>query len=80
VDAASLRTELEFLAQVVEAAIDAGATTINVPDTVGSTATQPRGNALSLRSLTAKANVADPCYSALNVSTGSTAAARHAGR
>jgi 2-isopropylmalate synthase len=29
------RTELEFLARVVEAAIDAGATTINVPDTVG---------------------------------------------
>jgi 2-isopropylmalate synthase len=29
------RTELEFLAEVVEAAIDAGATTINVPDTVG---------------------------------------------
>jgi 2-isopropylmalate synthase len=31
------RTELEFLAQVVEAAIDAGATTINIPDTVGYT-------------------------------------------
>jgi 2-isopropylmalate synthase len=31
------RTELEFLAQVVEAAIEAGATTINVPDTVGYT-------------------------------------------
>jgi len=31
------RTELEFLAQVVEAAIDAGATTINGPDTVGYT-------------------------------------------
>jgi len=30
-------TELEFLAEVVEAAIDAGATTINVPDTVGYT-------------------------------------------
>jgi 2-isopropylmalate synthase len=29
------RTELEFLAQVVEAAIDAGATTLNIPDTVG---------------------------------------------
>jgi 2-isopropylmalate synthase len=29
------RTELDFLAQVVEAAIDAGATTINIPDTVG---------------------------------------------
>jgi 2-isopropylmalate synthase len=29
------RTELEFLARVVEAAIAAGATTINIPDTVG---------------------------------------------
>src|ERR1700685_3546415 len=31
------RTELEFLAAVVEAAIDAGATTVNIPDTVGYT-------------------------------------------
>src|SRR5579862_4220914 len=31
------RTELDFLAQVVEAAIEAGATTINIPDTVGYT-------------------------------------------
>ena len=29
------RTELEFLAEVVEAAVTAGATTINIPDTVG---------------------------------------------
>jgi len=29
------RTEPEFLAQVVQAAIEAGATTINIPDTVG---------------------------------------------
>ncbi len=29
------RTELDFLCQVVEATIDAGATTINIPDTVG---------------------------------------------
>ena len=29
------RTELDFLAQVVQAAIEAGATTINCPDTVG---------------------------------------------
>jgi len=29
------RTELDFLAEVTEAAIDAGATTINIPDTVG---------------------------------------------
>jgi len=31
------RTELEFLAQVVEVAISAGATTLNIPDTVGYT-------------------------------------------
>jgi len=29
------RTELDFLCQVVEKAIDAGATTVNIPDTVG---------------------------------------------
>ncbi len=29
------RTEREFLAEVVEAVIDAGATTVNIPDTVG---------------------------------------------
>jgi len=29
------RTEPDFIAQVVEAAIDAGATTVNIPDTVG---------------------------------------------
>ena len=29
------RTELDFLAEVVERAIDSGATTINIPDTVG---------------------------------------------
>jgi len=29
------RTELDFLAEVVESAIEAGATTVNIPDTVG---------------------------------------------
>ena len=29
------RTEPEFLARVVQAAIEAGATTVNIPDTVG---------------------------------------------
>ena len=29
------RTEIDFLCQVVEAVIDAGATTVNIPDTVG---------------------------------------------
>lgn len=31
----AVRTELEFLTEVVEKAIDAGATTVNIPDTVG---------------------------------------------
>ena len=31
------RTELDYLAEVVEAVIDAGATTVNIPDTVGFT-------------------------------------------
>ncbi len=31
------RTELDFLCEVVEAAIAAGATTVNIPDTVGYT-------------------------------------------
>ncbi|MFZ9049836.1 MAG: 2-isopropylmalate synthase [Steroidobacteraceae bacterium] len=34
------RTELEFLTEVVQAAVDAGAGTINVPDTVGYTTPQ----------------------------------------
>ncbi len=34
------RTELDYLAQVVEAVIDAGATTVNLPDTVGFTTPQ----------------------------------------
>src|SRR5690606_37509875 len=31
----AVRTELDFLCKVVEAAINAGATTVNIPDTVG---------------------------------------------
>jgi len=33
----AVRTELKFLAEVVAAVIDAGATTVNIPDTVGYT-------------------------------------------
>jgi 2-isopropylmalate synthase len=33
----AVRTRLDFLAEMVEAAIDAGATTVNIPDTVGYT-------------------------------------------
>jgi 2-isopropylmalate synthase len=34
------RTELEFLAEVVQAVVDAGANTVNIPDTVGYTTPQ----------------------------------------
>ncbi len=42
------RTELDFLCRVVEAAIDAGATTINIPDTVGYTTPKEMHERISL--------------------------------
>jgi len=41
------RTELDFLCQVVEAAINAGATTVNIPDTVGYATPAHMGNVIS---------------------------------
>ena len=38
------RTELDFLEEITQAAIDAGATTINLPDTVGYAVPQAYGN------------------------------------
>ena len=38
------RSELDFLCRVIEAAIDAGASTINIPDTVGYNVPQQFGN------------------------------------
>jgi 2-isopropylmalate synthase len=44
------RTELDFLCEVVQAAIEAGATTVNIPDTVGyATPTQYAGVIRTLR-------------------------------
>ena len=40
------RTELDFLAEVVEAVIDAGATTVNIPDTVGYTVPEEFGKCI----------------------------------
>jgi 2-isopropylmalate synthase len=42
------RTELDFLCEVVQAAIEEGATTVNIPDTVGYA--MPRGTPRSKRS------------------------------
>lgn len=38
------RTELDYLLQVVQTAVDAGATYINIPDTVGFTTPEEYGN------------------------------------
>ena len=43
----SSRTELEFLEEIVHAAVEAGATTINLPDTVGYAAPIPYGEIFS---------------------------------
>ncbi len=40
------RTEVDFLCEVVEAAIDAGATTVNIPDTVGYATPTHMGNVI----------------------------------
>jgi len=42
------RTERDFLCQVVEAAITAGATTVNIPDTVGYATPQDYGSVIAL--------------------------------
>jgi 2-isopropylmalate synthase len=42
------RTEIDFLSEVVEAAIDAGATTVNIPDTVGYATPAHFGNVIRI--------------------------------
>lgn len=42
------RTEIDFLCQVVQATIEAGATTVNIPDTVGYATPSHMGNVISL--------------------------------
>jgi 2-isopropylmalate synthase len=44
----AVRTEIDFLCQVVEAAIDAGATTVNIPDTVGYATPTHMGNVIRM--------------------------------
>jgi 2-isopropylmalate synthase len=42
------RTEHDFLCEVVQAAIEAGATTVNIPDTVGYATPQEMGNTIAI--------------------------------
>ncbi len=77
------RTEQDYLCRVVEIAIKAGATTINIPDTVGYTA--PRENAALIRMLIERVPGADEitfathCHNDLGMATANALAAVEAG-
>jgi 2-isopropylmalate synthase len=77
------RTELDYLYRVVEIAIKAGATTINIPDTVGYTA--PRESADLIRKLLENVPGADEivfathCHNDLGMATANSLAAVEAG-
>ncbi|MEX0366580.1 MAG: 2-isopropylmalate synthase [Ruegeria sp.] len=77
------RTELDYLYRVVEIAIKAGATTINIPDTVGYTA--PRESADLIRKLIENVPGADEivfathCHNDLGMATANSLAAVEAG-
>ncbi len=77
------RTEWDYLARVVEIAIKAGATTINIPDTVGYTA--PRESARLIERLIAEVPGADDvifathCHNDLGMATANALAAVEGG-
>lgn len=77
------RTELDFLCRVVEAAIEAGATTINIPDTVGYTT--PDEMHIRIRTLIDrvpnidKAILSTHCHDDLGLAVANTLAAVQAG-
>ena len=79
----STRTEHDYLCRTVEIAIKAGATTINIPDTVGYTA--PRESAALIRMLLEKVPGADEiifathCHNDLGMATANALAAVEAG-
>ena len=73
------RTEWDYLARVVETAIKAGATTINIPDTVGYTAPQESAELISrlIREVPGADGVtfATHCHNDLGMATANTLAA-----
>jgi len=77
------RTDLDFLCAVVEAAIDAGATTVNIPDTVGYTT--PREFTRIIETIRAKvrkieqATISVHCHNDLGLAVANTIAAIEAG-
>jgi len=77
------RTEIDFLCRVVEAVIDAGATTVNIPDTVGyATPTQMHRVIAALRSRVAnidRAVISVHCHDDLGLAVANSLAAVEAG-
>ncbi len=79
----ALRTEDDFLCQVVEAAIAAGATTVNIPDTVGYATPVHMGNVIrTLRNRVPnidKAMISIHCHNDLGMAVANSLAAVEAG-
>jgi 2-isopropylmalate synthase len=77
------RTEPEFLARVVEAAIEAGATTINIPDTVGYAVPAEFGDLIRYLKSTVKriddAVISVHCHNDLGLAVANSIAAVQAG-
>jgi len=77
------RTEVDFLCEVVEAAIAAGATTVNIPDTVGyATPTQYAGVISALRARVSNINqavISVHCHNDLGLAVANTLAACEVG-
>jgi 2-isopropylmalate synthase len=77
------RTEFDFLCQVVETAIEAGAGTINIPDTVGYTTPSEFGETIAglkehVRGID-DAIISVHCHNDLGMATANTLAGLHAG-
>lgn len=79
----AVRTRRDFLAQVVEAVIDAGATTVNIPDTVGYTIPTEYYDIISFLKSTVpnidKAIISVHCHNDLGLSVANSIAAIQAG-
>jgi len=77
------RTDPAFLRRIVEAAIDAGATTVNIPDTVGYSLPQIFGDIIrDLRENVPnidRAEISVHCHNDLGLATANSLAAVHAG-
>ena len=77
------RSDISYLCEVVEAVIDAGAGTVNIPDTVGYTTPQEFGEIIrTLRTRVQgcdRAYISVHCHNDLGLAVGNSMAAIHAG-